>query len=456
MANPAVTYTFSNGTTADATQVNQNFSDLIAGLTDGTKDLTISALTASGTVTFSGSVTLGNASGDDLTITASLASSLGIKTTNSYDIGSSTIGLRSLYLADAGSAARSTRLIGATVASSYTFTFPTTGGTSTYLLRTNGSGTTSWQVPAAGSLSNIGLTATVAASALTIALKGADGSDASSTSPVDIVFRSATATTGTPVIRSVTGALSVVVSSGSTLGTVSGVAGFVYVYAIDNAGTVELAVSGTNTFDQGSILTTTAEGGAGGADSGGVIYSASARTGVAIRLLARVKSTQATAGTWATSPSEISLWPFKITPRSEIVLTASNGNGSGNTKIVRFTNIRKQIGDMTLTQSATDGDSVTVNSDGVYSVSLTALNNSGNGLIGITVNDSAMTTNLSSLTYAQGLRMASNAGSVSNALGFAWTGILSSGDIVRIHDQGTATDWDTTDHTLFSVTKVSN
>lgn len=52
MAAPSVTHTFTNGTTADATEVNQNFTDVIDGITDGTEDLTISALTCQGTATF--------------------------------------------------------------------------------------------------------------------------------------------------------------------------------------------------------------------------------------------------------------------------------------------------------------------------------------------------------------------------------------------------------------------
>jgi hypothetical protein len=126
MAAPSVTHTFSNSTTADATQVNTNFTDLIAGASDGTKDYSISALTCGGNVTFNGTTnTIGSASNDDLVINASLASTVPIKTTFSYDIGSATIGLRSIYLGDAGSAARSTRIIGATVASSFTLTLPT-------------------------------------------------------------------------------------------------------------------------------------------------------------------------------------------------------------------------------------------------------------------------------------------------------------------------------------------
>jgi hypothetical protein len=41
MANPSTTYTLINGTANDAGPVNTNFSDIIAALTDGTKDLTV-------------------------------------------------------------------------------------------------------------------------------------------------------------------------------------------------------------------------------------------------------------------------------------------------------------------------------------------------------------------------------------------------------------------------------
>lgn len=59
MANPSVTYTFTNGTTADGSQVSQNFADLIAGMTDGTKSFSIDALSVAGTAGFSGTVTIG-------------------------------------------------------------------------------------------------------------------------------------------------------------------------------------------------------------------------------------------------------------------------------------------------------------------------------------------------------------------------------------------------------------
>jgi hypothetical protein len=123
MANWSVTNTFSNSTTADATQVNTNFTDIINCSSDGTKDMSISALTCAGTATFNGNVTLGNASGDDITITGSLAATIAIKTNNSYNIGSSTLGLASVYLGSAGGL--TTRLVGGATGSSWTLTLPT-------------------------------------------------------------------------------------------------------------------------------------------------------------------------------------------------------------------------------------------------------------------------------------------------------------------------------------------
>lgn len=162
---------------------------------------------------------------------------------------------------------------------------------------------------------NGSITASVAANALTIALKTSSGSDASAGSPIRIGFRNSTAGTGTYNQRLITAALSTVISSGSTAGFTSAVQGTIYVYAIDNSGTVELAWSGT-LYDEGSVVTTTAEGGAGAADSSNVIYSTTARTGVPLRLIGRIRATQATAGTWATAPSEIANIPFKriLTP----------------------------------------------------------------------------------------------------------------------------------------------
>ena len=144
MAYTSVTYTFTNATVADATQVNQNFTDLINGLSDGTKDISCNAFTAAGAATLNGNVTLGNASGDDITFTGSLAATLPIKTTNTYDIGAATKGLAGIYL---GANSQTVRLIGsASMSATWTLTLPVTAGTSgsNFALTTNGSGVASW------------------------------------------------------------------------------------------------------------------------------------------------------------------------------------------------------------------------------------------------------------------------------------------------------------------------
>lgn len=97
MANITVSYTFANSTVADATEVNTNFQNIISGTSDGTKDFSINALTLAGAFTANGNCTFGNASGDDITFTGSLASTIPIKTDNSFDIGGTSTRLRNVY-----------------------------------------------------------------------------------------------------------------------------------------------------------------------------------------------------------------------------------------------------------------------------------------------------------------------------------------------------------------------
>lgn len=146
MANPSLTYTLTNGTTADADQVMQNFTDIINGITDGTKDLSIAALTAAGTATFNGNVTLGNASSDDITFTGSMASTLPIKTDATYDIGSTSLGLRVAYFG--GNSNRVGIKASGSTSATWNLTLPTTAGTSGYVPITDGSGNLSWVGPA--------------------------------------------------------------------------------------------------------------------------------------------------------------------------------------------------------------------------------------------------------------------------------------------------------------------
>lgn len=140
------------------------------------------------------------------------------------------------------------------------------------------------------------ITASVGSNALTI---GAG--------TLSLDFRSTTAGSGT-VTRVTVDPSDLVISSGSTLGTVSGVASRIAVLAINYAGTIELAavnVAGGVDLSETGVISTTAEGGAGAADSATTVYSTTARSNVAYRVIGYIDSTQATAGTWATAPSVI-------------------------------------------------------------------------------------------------------------------------------------------------------
>ena len=140
------------------------------------------------------------------------------------------------------------------------------------------------------------ISASIASSSLTI-----------SASALTLDFRNTTLSSGTVTTVSGTPA-NLVISSGSTLGTVSATQSRIVVIALNNAGTIELAavnISGGTQLDETNLISTTAEGGAGAADSASVVYSTTARTSVAYRVIGYIESTQATAGTWATAPSTI-------------------------------------------------------------------------------------------------------------------------------------------------------
>lgn len=159
---------------------------------------------------------------------------------------------------------------------------------------------------------NLQLNATVAGNALTIAVKDRNGNDPSVSSPVLTNFRDSTVTGGGPTIVPITSALSIVIPNTALVGTVSAVAGRLWVLEFNNGGTPILAVfnatDGTIIYplDEATVQSTTAISTA--ADSAGAFYGASAVTNKAFRILGYVEFTQATAGTWVTVPSKIQLF----------------------------------------------------------------------------------------------------------------------------------------------------
>jgi len=160
-------------------------------------------------------------------------------------------------------------------------------------------------------LVNMGIAASASSGALTIAIKQSDGSTDASTgdNAVKIGFRSSSATSGAFNIRQLTGALSLVIPSGATLGYASGSDTYAHVYAIDNSGSIELATIGFRRYDDEELVNTTAIDTA--SDDGGTLYSSTARTNVPCRYLGYIRiNSMTTAGTW-TTPDFISIFENK-------------------------------------------------------------------------------------------------------------------------------------------------
>ena len=283
-------------------------------------------------------------------------------------------------------------------------------------------------------VTNLALAASVASNNLTISLKGKDGNDPSSTNIVKVGFRSATASSGVYNQASITSALSVQASSGASLGATDGDAHYIYVYLQYNSGSPELVLSGNQSWDEGSVNTTTTISAA--ATSGTVLYGSTGRASQPIRLIGRVLVTESTAGVYASAPSEISLAPFsRPAERSVVTVTTPTGYGSSNTRIVKYGATRLSTGTtITYTSSATNGDSFTINEDGLYMLSLV---DSGSGtVLGFSVNSTQLSTDIDSITAADRIALAS-AGNT-NTICVATPYYFAAGDVVRAHGNATA------------------
>ena len=257
-------------------------------------------------------------------------------------------------------------------------------GTSGHFLKTQGAAANpTWAAATATAdyvdplaLQNVGLSVTVGSSAITIALKQQDGSTdpSTGTAKCNIAFASATATSGATVMRSVTSALSMTVSNGSSLGFASTSATQrVWVGAIDNSGTVELccwnSLNGTllslKRWTDGEIVTTTAEGGSGGADLAWTIYSSTARTSKALRVLGYFEIQAAASYAWTNSPTVVRVMQPGMPMTGDIVQVVGNQASSvaTGTTSVPFDNTIPQNGsegDNYMTQAITPKSSLNI------------------------------------------------------------------------------------------------
>lgn len=138
---------------------------------------------------------------------------------------------------------------------------------------------------------------------------------------------------------------------------------------------------------------------------------------------------------------------------SSVRVDTANGYGSTATKIRRFSNIRDNIGgDITYADSATNGASFTVNSDGVYHISYSDIFNTASGF-GVSKNSAELTTDISVLTSISNRLCIEATGGVNLSGNCSWQGSLQAGDIIRAHSDG-ATSGGTPSRSSFTISKV--
>lgn len=199
-------------------------------------------------------------------------------------------------------------------------------GVSSYNGRTGAVVTAVADLGAGANMRNGRISVSVAANEMTFTLQNSAGATPSAVSPV--LFSMPLA--GALDMRSVTGALSIVIPSGTTIGTAAATQSPIYVYAIDNAGTIELALSLKYHGTSGIVTTVAISGGA----TSTTMYSTTARTSKGFICIGVAYSTQTTAGTWASLPTLIQLAPFPLksysfnAKQSAHTTWATGGSGS--------------------------------------------------------------------------------------------------------------------------------
>lgn len=199
-------------------------------------------------------------------------------------------------------------------------------------------------VPYQTGILNGTVAASVAASALTVAIKTYAGSDPTVTDPVKISVRNSTVSLGDYTTLLLTAATSIVISSTSTLAATNSTAFKLWLVAFNDAGTVRLGIinclSGKNIYPLGQfpVASSTAEGGAGGADSAHVFYTGTAVSSKPYTILAYMsyESGLATAGTWNVAPTRIQMFSPGVPLPGNIVQVAENFDSAMATGTTAF------------------------------------------------------------------------------------------------------------------------
>lgn len=190
---------------------------------------------------------------------------------------------------------------------------------------------------------NLGIFATTGSNNLSILLKQSDGvtNPGIGTACVALAFRSTATGTGGYALASQGAALNILIPQNATLGAVSSVTQYTWIYAINDAGVLDLGVSNTvfsdGTLNSTGFITTTAT-------NLTTLYSAASHSGVVpTRLIGRLLHTEGVAGTFNTTPAELALLPIPTPTITDWQsYTCSGGSWVSNTS---YTGKYRRVGD---------------------------------------------------------------------------------------------------------------
>jgi len=427
-------------------------------------------------------VTLGNASGDDITVTGSLASNLIPNADGSFTLGNSSFGFVSLSLENGATDGGAVYFNSGTTAflkATADGTRLDTGGFTTLrasacaieVLNTN----TKAKIDASGVIeyagansplwmSNIGIfNDTTSETNDSISIKDAGGASFSTSNPGHIALGAVTPgqLLDFIVVADVTIDLTGAHWGMGTKGDFNDVK--LYVYAINDTSAIKFGVA----LESGLVT---------------VSDSTSSATGSSVNTSTEMLvNTTLNSGTWAcrcigwvnanfddTGGASEDLWAVQtdvgdisvgvpvafgaVRDNSQIVLDTPNGHGSSSTKIRRFTNSVITGASLTYADSATAGMTVTVNRRGTYFIASIDKKAAGAGEHGISIDSSELTTSCKSIIAAD--RVAINV-AVSGEPGYCGSVIqLDPGQVIRAH---TAGDVDATDaYCEFRVTRIGD
>ena len=203
---------------------------------------------------------------------------------------------------------------------------------------------------------------------MTITLQNSAGATPTGTASINIPFRIKSGTAAASILLgrteygSATAATTLTLDSGATLGMTNSIEATLYIYAINNAGTINLGIINGQRLDESILHTSTALDGT--ADTASTLYSDSAITSCAVRLIGRMRHTMNAVGTYDEDPVELGI----------LGIGGSGGGASGELasgEKIYWQDTGQYIQGDTTSITIESDDTLTINSDTLASINST-------------------------------------------------------------------------------------